>query len=543
VRNILRSNRVDADHSDVRTPSGRSIGILLIALLIVSPAAYPALTIWATNDILPKAYRLFLVAGFFTLLGIAVFLTLQRFLSDSRVAAFMTFFIILVLTSGGQILSRWSWTWRWVAAVVVMSLVVVIVLRLREWWVLDVIVVASAAALLVPPLLTGLWSSVARAETAPPSSANALLSPMADRPDVFLVILDGYTSLPVLRELFEFEDLTLREDLASDGFNVVEPIFSGYSVTQFSLSSLLELEYADEQRLTTMTDDPRPLAQMIGGDSQLVRMLSNSGYRTTMVEPGWHMSTCGDNIDVCVPDPFIDEGVETVLSQSLLWSFLESSVGSAITHGARQAMSWTVDNIDTLVDNETPDFMFVHILAPHPPLFLDSDCQVSSDRRNLDGIDMGMAGVSPETARLRLEGYANQVQCVNGFVRELAAAVSGTDSLVFITGDHGSDVMSQFSTEPEQWSDPQVLERMSVFVAVKAPQECEIESPLVTAALFRSLISCAGGLDLDPIEDRSFLVPQYEVDGRLPDMRVLDADELTRLGSCLAEVDENLNCR
>ena len=206
-------------------------------------------------------------------------------------------------------------------------------------------------------------------------------------------------------------------------------------------------------------------------------------------------------------------------------------------------MSWTVDNVSTLVENGIPDFLFVHVLAPHPPLFLEADCQIASDGRNLGGIYMGVAGVSSETARIRLDGYVNQVECVNGFVRELADAVSGTDSLVFMTGDHGSDVLSQLSMVPEDWSDPQLLERMSVFLAVKTPSGCENQTSLVTVALFRSLVSCAGDVDLAPIEANAFVVPPDEVDGGQGALRLLDVTELTALGSCLAEVDENLDCR
>jgi hypothetical protein len=281
---------------------------------------------------------------------------------------------------------------------------------------------------------------------------------------------------------------------------------------------------------------------VIGGDSTLVDLLSGNGYRTTMAEPGWHMSVCGDPIDVCISDPFIDEGVGAVLAQSLVWSFLEPSTGSAFTHGARHAMSWTLDSVGEILDNGVPDFVFVHVLAPHPPLLLDSSCRVAHDRR-LGGINMAVADAHPETKRVRLAAYVNQTLCVDSFVRDLALSATGTDSLVFVVGDHGSDVMRQLSTVPDDWSQPQILERMSVFLAVKAPPRCEDVSSLVTVPLFRSLVACAGDLDLAPVEEKAFLVSQAEVDGQRADMAVLDAGQLGRLASCLPLVDENLECR
>lgn len=520
----------------------RTIGPVFIALLILSPAASSAVSIWASNVAqIPKIQRLVVVAGAFVLVGIVVFWALWRLLGDARVAAFITFFIVLALTSGGRILESRPWALRWLAAAGVVALVALIVHRLRDSWLLDAIMAACAAALLLPGLMSGVWAFVARVDPTPSAGVPDPAAVMGQRPDVVLVILDGYTSLPVLREVFGYEDPSLRPDLAALDFEVVEPIFSPYSMTHLSVGSLLELDYLATDAQSLEVEDGRTLAQVIGGDSALVDLLSGNGYQTTMVEPGWHMSVCGEPVDVCIPDPFIDEGVGAVLSQSLVWSFLESSTGSAFTHGARHAMSWTLGSVGEILNNGVPDFVFVHVLAPHPPLLLDSSCRVTNDRR-LDGINMAVANAGPETARVRLAAYAGQARCVDSFVRDLALAATGTDSLVFIAGDHGSDVLQQLSTVPDDWSEPQILERMSVFLAVKAPSRCDGVASLVTVPLFRSLIACAGNLDLDPIEDKAFLVSQAEVDGERADMAGLDAGQLGRLATCLPAVDESLEC-
>jgi hypothetical protein len=134
----------------------------------------------------------------------------------------------------------------------------------------------------------------------------------------------------------------------------------------------------------------------------------------------------------------------------------------------------------------------------------------------------------------------SQVQCINQFVLDLADAIADSDALVLVTGDHGSDAMSQLETLPEQWSDFQVLERMSVFVAAKTPPRCEEVSSLVTVVLFRMLVSCAGDLGLQPIDEKSYL---FSLDGSQPSfMRTLDAKEVERLAVCLAQLDETSQC-
>jgi hypothetical protein len=506
-----------------------------IAFLIAAATLSPVLTIWAGNlGLIPKLERLVLIACAYLLLGALVYLTLVRIIGDSRVATFVSFFTLLVLTSSGQVLDRWPWAWRWAAAVAAIGVLGVIVVRLRDLRALDVMVAALAAALLIPPLLSGGWAALSDGQPHPDPRPASHMPPMANKPDIVLVVLDGYTSLPVLREFFGQEDTRLIPELAQSGFRVIEPVFTPYSMTHLTLSSLLELDYVGEPG--------RSVADRLGGENRLVDVLDANGYEITMVEPGWHMSECGDRIDHCVPSPFVDESVDAVLSQSMFWGLIEPIVGSAFTEGARHAMSWSLDNIEQLVGNDRRDFLFVHVLAPHPPLFLDGDCDIVDEGRRRVTEFAEVTSVGPDVADARLNGYAGQVECVNHFVRSLAHSVVGSDAIVFVTGDHGSDALSQLATRPEEWSESQILDRMGTFLAVKAPPGCESTSALTTLSVFRSLISCTGDLALPPIEEKAVIVSRSEVEGQTGGMRVLDENAMTKLGACLVAVDQKLAC-
>jgi hypothetical protein len=511
-------------------------------LLIGSVAAAPGLRLWAgAPSEIPDVYKLILVAGGFALLGVGLLLGLRRLLGERRVAAFVTFFALLALTSGGQLLPGRGWSVRWLVALLAVAVAVAIVFRLRSWWLLDAIVFGCALALLIPPALEGarhIW--LARQEPEP-TATSPPMPVMQQEPDIVLVIVDGYTGLPVLRELFGYADSELHEDLSDRGFAVIDRAFTPYPMTHLTLSSLLELDYVAKDQPSTSTADGRTLPQVIGGESYLVRLLAANGYRITMVESGWHMSACGTIVDDCVHAPFIDEAVGVILAQSLFWSFFEPSIGSAFTLGSKQAMTWATGNLNRIVNNEESDFVFVHVLAPHPPLFLDAECQVAQGEQRQLGETVSLVGVDTETARARVAGYVNQVRCVDRFIREIAGEVEGSDSLVVIAGDHGSDSMSQLVSDPENWSDPQVLERMSVFLAVKPTDGCENPASLVTLTLLRNLVSCAGDLGLDPVEDRSFLVSLTSGTAGVP-MRRLDADDLQRFSRCLEEIDAELRC-
>jgi len=175
----------------------------------------------------------------------------------------------------------------------------------------------------------------------------------------------------------------------------------------------------------------------------------------------------------------------------------------------------------------------VHVLAPHPPLFLDASCNVIDGSSRLRRGSLNTIGEDPTTASARADGYVEQVQCVNRFLRRLTQSLSSTDALVFVTGDHGSNTLGQFETDPDDWSDAQIVERMSTLVAVKPTEGCDVPESSVTVAALRDLVSCAGGVDLGRLEERAFLLSLSGIRGDALGMRSLEAVQLRLLATCL----------
>jgi hypothetical protein len=82
------------------------------------------------------------------------------------------------------------------------------------------------------------------------------------------------------------------------------------------------------------------------------------------------------------------------------------------------------------------------------------------------------------------------------------------DTAVFVFGDHGPDGLGQLATPPNGMSQEQIKERLSVLLAVRDTSGCfdsKAADTLVTAA--RAFVSCTLGVEIEPIQDRAFLVP------------------------------------
>lgn len=66
-----------------------------------------------------------------------------------------------------------------------------------------------------------------------------------DKPDVYLVLLDGYAGQRQLTEEFGFANDAFYKELRQSGFYVSPDSWSNYTSTPFSISSLLNMKYHD----------------------------------------------------------------------------------------------------------------------------------------------------------------------------------------------------------------------------------------------------------------------------------------------------------
>ena len=158
--------------------------------------------------------------------------------------------------------------------------------------------------------------------------------------------------------------------------------------------------------------------------------------------------------------------------------------------------------VASAASNDRPDFIFAHVVAPHRPFLLSAECVLTA-QRDPQLIEVGPETVSSEVDGLLRQAYVAQVGCVNRLIESIAESVSGTRTTVLITGDHGSDLLRQMFIDPVDWSEDQLVERFSVFVALRTIDGCEAGgASLVNVA--RSVVGCATGVDFVPVDDRYF---------------------------------------
>ena len=455
--------------------------------------------------------------------SVAVALGLVRRGVRRTTAVFSTFFVISMVMAGGGVLRLLGQPIGWLAILGLVGSITLLIARSDKHQILRPIMVVISAFLVAGPLLSfvdGLGGVGLNIANAPQASGLALTS----TPDVFLVVLDGYVGLETLARDFGFEEPAIVDALEDRGFEVPRSAWSSFPSTRASVPSLLDMSYPLEpgDGITPATD--LHLSEVIGGNNSLNTILESAGYESVMVESGWSGSFCGGQVDRCVTAPFLDEMMFSVLERTLAGPTVLESFGYSFTVGAQRTMTWLAENAPQLSVDDVPSFVFTHIMAPHPPFFLDQQCQtVYSD--SMSGVSFARAS---DDMASRRGAYLAQASCLNDFMVDLSDRLDPDDVVVFVA-DHGSDGRNQLIRDPASWTDEDLVERYNVFLAVRDGKGCSVGSPVVLPNIFRRVLSCLSDEKLPDLAPRMLKYAASSFKGRPSPILEVSREDLSAL--------------
>jgi len=368
---------------------------------------------------------------------------------------------------------------------------------------------AFVASVTISATLLGLLIRDEITTPAPVVSAaqSPAISEMTTKPDVLFILLDGYARSDVLSSLYDFDNSEFLGQLEAEGFTVPSSSNANYTGTHFSLPSMLEMSYLAEPGQFVSNSDLEALAQMISGDNLLVETLKSNGYTYIHGDTDHWLNTCGTQVDICLPGPLIDITGDALLANTPLGPLVYPTSGSPTT-------ALNLDRLDELSNwnefsqtlPEGPRFVFLHLVLPHPPLFLDSSCAPRVDP-DLDGHNVSSQSIPVELLPKRRSAYVDQVGCANRTVLEFLEQVD-RDAVIVITADHGPDSLNPLVESPETWTPEQVKERFAAFSAMRLPPNCDarLDENHQLVNTFRVVLGCLTSTSPVILEERFFAV-------------------------------------
>lgn len=437
---------------------------------------------------------------------------LMKLGTPRRSAVFTTLIAIVLFTRGGPVL----WRFDGLGWVLLGGLVVgawVLSRRLEGESVIQIASVVLVVTIGSGPFILGMttWQAMGQSQI---DRGIGVQVDLVEQPDIYLIVVDGYPGRLALEQQFGYRDDALIEAFTDRGFDVPVSSWSPYWSTELSVPAMLEMAYPVQSgELTNRTRSD--LYRILGGDNRLLSTLAIHGYRTTMIESGWSGSSCGDAYDVCLASDWLDDLMFLALWDGILSRQLVAHLSHPYTLNTKHSMALLESLVASASSDGQPSFVFGHLVAPHPPYFLDSDCQrvVSSERL---GDSLLINGVPEDTRR---DFFLDQAQCVNSFMIGLADLIGPDDVVVFV-GDHGTDAHLELLKTGNP--DPDALiERLNVFAAARLDPDCDLGEVVMTTNLMRRVLSCYSDAPVPDLDERIFLPGGQEL-GEAAVRRLMD---------------------
>jgi hypothetical protein len=364
---------------------------------------------------------------------------------------------------------------------------------------------------LVPIAGLALRSVAVASPSEDPSGATAEPAAGSAR-DVWYIVPDRYGGADGLRETYGFDNTPFIDALRERGFEVAEHATATYLKTALSLVSTLNLEELDVEALeaeATGGDDFGPIHRRVADSNAVERFLHERGYRYLHVG-SIRGPTAGN---AAADETFLySHATEfgSVLADTTLLRALERVAPRAFVPGMAELyagqIEFQLNVLNDLVDEPGPNFVFAHLLVPHPPYAFNEDGSRVTDAQR--------------AARTAEEQFVEQVRFTNArllaLVDRLQAGPPESWPIIVIAADEGPFPDRYAADEASfQWSEArpdELLRKFSVLAAISVPgvdrealEAAGFSDDLTLVNLFRIVFNAAFDTDLPMLPHRNWV--------------------------------------
>ena len=294
-------------------------------------------------------------------------------------------------------------------------------------------------------------------------------------PHVYYIVLDAYGRADILDEIYDYRDTEFLDDLRDMGFYIADRSTTNYSQTILSLASALNLRYLSEREPAldeNSTDRSKLMAEI--RHNRVAASLASLGYEYVAFTSGYHGVQIRNADRDMRPIGGLTEFETVLLNMTPLEDIFLKMDWYNGWDVHRRRINYIFDQLPETAALETPSFVFVHILAPHPPFVFDADGG-ELDPRALspgsgfifnDGLYPGLSLTLEEYKR----GYSRQAAYVSARLRtaiRILLSDSEVPPIIIVQGDHGpSSGMNSHLSNPNP---DNLKERMSILNAYYLP--------------------------------------------------------------------------
>jgi hypothetical protein len=351
-----------------------------------------------------------------------------------------------------------------------------------------------------------------------------VLSPPEQKPDVYYFIVDEYARWDVLEETYDYDNGAYKEFLETRGFYVASWSETNYPTTKHSLASSLNMHYIQDMMSASAEGSETGFSEFMTESVQhsLVReIFDGMGYKTVGFATGYLATEFFDADYVFTPDMgnldtirvrFALNSYESMLIEnSILKALLDlENLRSSTAYEyiwqrmqtpfsvQRETILAIFDNLEKVTRIPEPKFVFVHIVAPHPPALFG---------RNGERIYHNTSySLESDSGRNSQQAYLDELYYITTRLEDTVDFIltnSARPVAIILQSDHGASP----SWHDENRSERTIRDRLAIVNAYHFPDACQEDLyPTISPVnSFRTLFNCSFGGEFEILEDESYI--------------------------------------
>jgi hypothetical protein len=312
----------------------------------------------------------------------------------------------------------------------------------------------------------------------------------ANLPDIYYIILDGYGGDEMLSEVYNFDNSSFLTELEEMGFFIANSSFTNYIRTVQSLNSTLNMQY-----LKNDNDWDTNLESI--NNNYLKDQLKYFGYTIYTIPNAFRTTNWIGEITTN----------KNAMNTKFFWNYMSTTAVVLFWNSVpydihRLDILNQFNSIENLVKKQGPKFVFVHIIAPHPPFVFDKNGNAIHYDKPYSAVDADDLGLLVKEYQSK---YIGQLQFINIKAIETIESIlknSATSPIIIIQGDHGPGSMLSFANLENNNC---LYERFSILNAYYFPDKNNnLYDDISPVNSFRLILNDYFGFSLDLLEDKAF---------------------------------------
>ena len=343
------------------------------------------------------------------------------------------------------------------------------------------------------------------------------------RPDIFILMMDGYPRADVLAARMEFDNSPFLNALKDRGFKIASESHSGYMWTGLSLTSLLNMAYVEDvpefaQILARRVPSHQGVRNAINR-SVAISYLRGAGYGIVATSSGYEQLALR-SADVWLETAHLTEFEVMLLESTFVGDLLNVADRD---FASREHRGRVVETFELLTEiaahrGSEPRFVLAHFPVPHQPAVFGPSGEPVAVPITADFY--GDSSIEREVSLDHfIADYTGQLEHVNALltsaIDEITAA-SAIPPIVIVLSDHGSASSTDWRATSWRTADPAaVLERTGTLFAALTPGHSnvfpkDVEIVHVLPLLFNAYFGTEFQLAVPPA--RGIQIPKVDAD-------------------------------